>query len=64
MSPDQQIEINGYKVEEFYWAGKTVVYVDNVAVTTSYRDTIADLQAHRRPAYKTLTPSTDTKPKN
>ena len=30
MTPDKKKIINGQKVEQYYWAGKNVVYVDNV----------------------------------
>ena len=36
MSPDRHKIVNGKKVEEYYWAGKMVVYVDNWAVTQSF----------------------------
>lgn len=29
MSPERRKEINGIKVEEYYWSGKMVVYIDN-----------------------------------
>lgn len=29
MSPDRVKVIDDHKVEEFYWAGKMVVYIDN-----------------------------------
>jgi len=31
MSPERREMINGVKVEEYYWNGKMVVYVDNRA---------------------------------
>ena len=30
--------INGQKVEEFYWAGKYVVYIDNRLTKMNYAD--------------------------
>ena len=39
MTPEQSTEIKGRKVEQFYWAGKTVVYVDNHLVRGSYSET-------------------------
>lgn len=29
MTPDRKEQIGPHKVEEFYWAGKMIVYVDN-----------------------------------
>lgn len=29
MNPERKTEINGHKVEEYYWAGRMVTYVDN-----------------------------------
>ncbi len=29
MSPDKVKTLRGHKVEQFYWAGRNVVYIDN-----------------------------------
>ena len=29
MAPDKKKIVNGHKVEQFYWAGRDVVYIDN-----------------------------------
>lgn len=29
MSPDKVKTIRGHKIEQFYWAGRNVVYIDN-----------------------------------
>ena len=29
MSPDKKKTINGVKIEQYYWAGRTPVYVNN-----------------------------------
>lgn len=29
MRPDDKMIINGHKVEEYYWAGRKVVYINN-----------------------------------
>jgi hypothetical protein len=29
MTPDKKKTVNGRKVEQYYWAGKNVVYIDN-----------------------------------
>ena len=39
MSPDKKEIINGKKVEEYYWAGKYVVCVDNHVVSSNFKDT-------------------------
>ena len=33
MSPHRQQIINGRKIEEYYWAGEMVVYIDNHVFT-------------------------------
>lgn len=49
MSPDQFTVIDGHKVEEFYWAGKTVVYVDNQLAETDYATTCDALRNGKVP---------------
>jgi hypothetical protein len=39
VSPDKKEFINGKKVEEYYWAGRQVVYVNNCAVKSNFKDT-------------------------
>jgi hypothetical protein len=39
MSPDKKEIIDGKKVEEYYWAGRYVVYVNNCAVKGNFKDT-------------------------
>jgi len=36
MSPERKKIVNGKKVEEYYWAGKKVVYVDNHGVEMTF----------------------------
>jgi hypothetical protein len=36
MKSDQHCFINGKKIEEFYWNGRLVVYVDNKLTTEKY----------------------------
>ena len=36
MSPDRKDTINGHRIEEFYWAGRMVTYVDNQLTSASY----------------------------
>lgn len=38
MSPERKAIIGEHKVEEYYWAGKMVVYVDNHLVNTETFD--------------------------
>lgn len=45
MSPERQTTIEGNKVEEYYWAGKYVVHVDNCATDESYDEAIKRLSA-------------------
>lgn len=61
MTPDQFTVIDGHKVEEFYWAGKTVVYVDNQLVSTDYATTCDMLRNDKVPTLanpKQFTPTT------
>ena len=39
MSPERKEIVNGKKVEEYYWSGKMVVYVDNHGVEMSFEET-------------------------
>lgn len=45
MSPERKCIINGQLIEEYYWGGKWVVYVDNQSVKTTYEQTIEDIKA-------------------
>jgi len=38
MTPDRKEVINTNKIEEYYWAGKTVVYVNNYLVNESFEE--------------------------
>ena len=40
MSPDKKITIYGKKIEQYYWGGKIVVYVDNLAFEGSFDEAI------------------------
>lgn len=40
MSPYRRAIIKGHFIEEFYWAGKKVVYVDNFLTSMSYDQAI------------------------
>lgn len=43
MSPDRKIVIGGKLVEEYYWAGKMVVYIDHYATEETYEEAVARL---------------------
>lgn len=43
MTPDRKITIAGSRVEEFYWAGKMVVYVNNQLVSESFDEAVKRL---------------------
>jgi len=45
MTPDRKITIAGSRVEEFYWAGKYVVYVNNNLVDEGFDDAVKRLVA-------------------
>ena len=51
MTPDRKVTIHGKIVEEFYWAGEYVVYIDGHAFEGSYERAIASLTA-AQPAQK------------
>lgn len=38
MKPDRSEIINGNKIEEFYWAGKLIVYVNNRRFDGSFEE--------------------------
>jgi hypothetical protein len=44
MSPERKDTINGKKIEEYYWNGKLVVYVDNHSVDTTFEETCNTLR--------------------
>lgn len=41
MSPERKEMVNGKLVEEYYWAGELIVYVDHYAATGRY-ETVVD----------------------
>jgi len=45
MHSTRRIEINGYVVEEFYWNGRMVVYVDNRRVDRTYEAEVVQIEA-------------------
>ena len=40
MTPERSTVINGKRIEEFYWAGNMVVYVDFKKYEGTYEDAI------------------------
>ena len=44
MSPDRKEVINGKKVEEYYWAGEYVTYIDNRLVYGSIDGAVEKLK--------------------
>ena len=43
MRPERKvITVNGHTIEEYYWNGKLVVYVDNHAYVGSYSQAILE----------------------
>lgn len=43
MTPDRKITINGSRVEEFYWAGRYPVYVNNQLVDETFEQAVKRL---------------------
>ena len=44
MTPERRKEINGHVVEEFYWAGRLPVYVDNRLVQKTFKEACVELK--------------------
>ncbi len=44
MTPDRKQIVNGYKVEEFWWAGSFVVYIDHKLTEETFEDVIERLK--------------------
>lgn len=40
MTPERKTRINNHLVEEYYWNGKMVVYLDHKKVASDYETTI------------------------
>lgn len=38
MNPGKTKTIKGHKIEEFYWAGRNVVYIDHILAHRSFCD--------------------------
>lgn len=45
MRPKRKVAINGVKVEEYYWTGKLVVYLDGHLANVSFESACAILIA-------------------
>ena len=41
MTPDRKFTDRDYKVEEFYWVGRPVVYINNVRSDLNYEAAVA-----------------------
>lgn len=44
MKAERTKKVNNHVVEEFYWAGKIVVYVDNNLVSESFEEVVKKLE--------------------
>lgn len=42
MSPDRETIVNGNKIQEYYWARKIVVYVNNRLYEKTYEEAIKE----------------------
>lgn len=51
MDAERSSNINGRRVEEFYWCGRYVTYVDFRKVDTVFDQTIKDIQAGKEPLW-------------
>ncbi len=45
MSPDRKKTINGHKVEKYYWAMRSIVYVDNELTQETFEEACERLEA-------------------
>lgn len=43
MTPERRVLVGDHTVEEFYWAGDMVVYVDHQLVKKSYEQIVEEL---------------------
>ncbi len=48
MSPDRSITIGVFTIEEFYWHGKMVVYINNFHVGETYEEAVKRMKAKTR----------------
>ena len=62
MSPERKEIVNGKKVEEYCWAGKMVVYVDNHSVEMTFEETCNALRDGRELQVKSFTVHKSTQP--
>ena len=44
MTAERKTEVNGHRVEEYYWAGKMVVYIDNFSTEETYKEAVKRLR--------------------
>lgn len=42
MSPDRREIVNGVLIEQYYWAGKMVVYVDHYISNLTFEQAVAE----------------------
>jgi len=47
MTPERKEIIGSHKVEEYYWAGKKVVYIDNKATEETFDEARERLKEQR-----------------
>ena len=43
MTPDRKVVVNGKKVEEYYWAGEYVTYIENRLFNGSFDSAVKSL---------------------
>ena len=44
MSPERKENIGPHKVEEFYWAGRMIVYVDDKLTSETFDDAVSGIK--------------------
>ena len=47
MTADKKCFIGGKTIEEYYWHGKYVVYVDNILVEGKFDEICADIESKK-----------------
>jgi len=40
MQPNRSVIVNGHSIEEYYWGGKFVIYIDNKISIYSFQEAI------------------------
>lgn len=50
MNAERRLKVNGYLIEEYYWSGKFVVYVDHRLVSMDFDEAVEIYKVKKRVA--------------